>query len=357
MEISFADLGLNPDYEASIGLCRRPFWLAGDREYPLIVHSDYSTLSAFASKIAEAFGRAAVSARLKFGEGDEVVAVAETVGWSLDFPEFIKTFSFNGGIHEIPREMAIPGILISPPIRAIDLEDYLPFEKVAEYRTNYADGNDRAHNIALCSSLLSEVEMGIGETFSFNGYVGPRTQDRGYRKAPTFVGDDTVDDYGGGVCQVSTTLYMAMLKAGFSIAERYCHAQPVSYVPLGFDATVSYGYLDLRMTNSGEAPCLVRVTAGEGELLVEVFSRPVPDLSIEVESRILKEMLAEVPSAPVVGADDPASQAPASGDTGTPKLRNGFLVETVRKWVRDGRVERVERLNTSMYPAEKPKSR
>jgi vancomycin resistance protein YoaR len=137
-----------------------------------------------------------------------------------------------------------------------------------------------------------------------------------------------------------------MLKAGFEATERYCHAKPVTYVPMGLDATVAYGYLDLRMTNPGDAPCLVRATAKGGRLTAEVFGMPLPDLRIEIESKVLKEF-----------PPDAGVQAPVVEGAVAPKLRSGFLVETVRKWVRGGLLERVERLDTSMYPAEKPKTR
>lgn len=346
-----ADLGITPLYEESASSARRPLWLAFRRHHPLLVSVDRQALSAFAQELAERFNEEARDAAFLL-VGDTVTVTPDVAGWTLNTNEFERDFSFNDGIPAILLSYQLPGTETPPSVRASELERYLPFERISSYRTQYAEGNDRAHNIALACEALSQVTVGPGETFSFNEMVGPRTRERGYRKAPTFVGDGTVDDYGGGVCQVSTTLYIAMLKAGFRITERYCHAQPVSYVPLGFDATVAYGYLDMRMTNSGEAPCLVRVTADKGVLTAEVFGQPLPDLAIEVESRILKEMPAEKPAQTEGGSNG----AGGSADHRQPQLRSGFLVETVRKWIRGGQVERVERLNTSLYPPEKPKN-
>ncbi len=345
------DLGINPLYEDSVRNCRRPLWLGFGRDYPLLVSVDEATLSAFASSLATRFNQEPSDASFAI-EGDTVTVVPHITGWTLDVAKLEETLRFDRGLAALPRTLELPGAEVIPGVTASELEAHLPLELVSTYRTTYADGNDRAHNIVLACESLSLVTLGPGETFSFNQVVGPRTKERGYRKAPVFVGADVVDDYGGGVCQVSTTLYLAMLKAGFQIAERYCHAQPVAYVPLGFDATVAYGYLDMRMTNPGESPCLLRATAEKGVLTVEVFGKPVPDLAIEVESRVLKEIPAEQP--PVSG--ESGGEDGAGGDVSEkPNLRSGFLVETVRKWVRGGQVERVERLNTSMYPPEKAK--
>ena len=94
----------------------------------------------------------------------------------------------------------------------------------------------------------------------------PRDAEHGYRKAPIIVGDSVVPGYGGGVCQVSTTLYNAAKKAGLEIVERFPHSMPVDYVHLGMDATVS-GYLDFKFRNNNNHYILIK-TATQGYLLV-----------------------------------------------------------------------------------------
>ena len=154
-------------------------------------------------------------------------------------------------------------------------------------------------------------------------------QERGYRKAGVFIGTSVVDDYGGGVCQVSTTLYVALLKAGFEIVERYNHGMPVSYVPLGMDATVAFDILDLKMKNSTEVPCILKLQAQDGCLTVKVFGKKDPDMVIEIEPKVVKE----IPAQPIDPGDGQTGDGlGGDGLGGTPKLRSGFMVETSRKY-------------------------
>ena len=384
LEASFErDLGVTPDFAATVRGCRRPLWLLSRRECPLVLSADQKKLASFATELSVLFDQEGRDARLGLAPGDKVVVVPEKTGRTLDFAAFEGMFLGDGRLsYRIPETIELPFTETAPRVFARDLERFLPLEKVAEFATYYAEGNDRSFNIGLACVPLSEVTIGPGETFSFNNVVGARTAECGYRKAPTFVGEETVDDFGGGVCQVSTTVYVSMLKAGFSVGERYCHTKPVDYVPMGLDATVTYDYLDLKMTNTADVPCLLRVTAKGGQLRADIYGKPSPNSRIEIESRVLKEFPAQgnslvqavpgrppgtpgssetpVPDAPGVSTPEPGGSGTPSGGAGTgaeKRLRNGFLVETIRRYVRDGRVEKVERLDTSMYPPEKPKVR
>jgi hypothetical protein len=109
------------------------------------------------------------------------------------------------------------------------------------YTTYYKDGPEdgRAHNITKLSVALNFV-VAPGEIWSFNEAVGPRTKERGYLPAPTIVLGEMTESYGGGTCQVSSTLFVAALRAGLEIVERRPHSRPSSYIPKGMDATVSY---------------------------------------------------------------------------------------------------------------------
>mgnify|MGYP005843172321 CR=1 FL=1 len=134
----------------------------------------------------------------------------------------------------------------------------------------------QVQNVRLALAALDGAEVEPGGEFSFTRTVGPWTRDRGYRKAPVSYSGDLTLDWGGGVCQASSTLYNAALLAGLPIGERHRHYWPASYVPPGRDAAVAYPSTDLRFRNPLPAP--VRISAHiEGEsLVVRLFSRARP---------------------------------------------------------------------------------
>ncbi|MCL6451044.1 MAG: VanW family protein [Acetobacteraceae bacterium] len=131
-------------------------------------------------------------------------------------------------------------------------------ELLGEYATFVAGSENRAGNAGLAASLLNYTVVGPGDLFSFNQTVGPRTAERGFRPAPVIVGSGIAMEPGGGVCQVSSTLYNAVLAAGMEVVERHPHGLPVYYVPPGRDATVAYDYLDLKFLNPRKTPVVVR---------------------------------------------------------------------------------------------------
>ncbi len=123
------------------------------------------------------------------------------------------------------------------------------------FSTSFNGGNaPRAHNIALAAAALNGCVLAAGETFSFNARTGPRTAEQGYREAPVILEGEFVAGVGGGVCQVSTTLYNAALLAGMQIAEYHPHSLAVGYVEPSFDAMVSGTACDLKFRNAGAGP-------------------------------------------------------------------------------------------------------
>ncbi|NLN20066.1 MAG: hypothetical protein GX162_12460 [Firmicutes bacterium] len=115
----------------------------------------------------------------------------------------------------------------------------------------------RVHNITMAATLLDGTLLLPGEVFSFNTVVGPRTVERGFRAAPEIVNQEMVWGVGGGICQVSSTLYNAALLSGLQIVERRPHSRPLGYIGLGRDATVYYGAIDFRFANTHSFPILV----------------------------------------------------------------------------------------------------
>ena len=144
---------------------------------------------------------------------------------------------------------------------------------VGSYSTWISGSVQRQSNINLAVKAINNTLLWPGEVFSFNGIVGPRTMLRGYQAAPIIIMGHTAMDFGGGVCQVASTVYNAATAAGLAIVERHQHSKPIHYVPEGKDATVNYGYLDLKFRNSFKTPVIVKVGVAGNQVWVNILGR------------------------------------------------------------------------------------
>jgi vancomycin resistance protein YoaR len=131
--------------------------------------------------------------------------------------------------------------------------------------------SDRAHNILKAGQSTSNIILMPGEEFSYNNLTGPRTGYNGYRNAPVIRNGKLQDGEGGGVCQVSTTIYNAALYAGLEITEVRNHSLPSHYAPKGRDATVSYGYLDFKFENPYNHPIYIKNIVKNGHVTTKIY--------------------------------------------------------------------------------------
>lgn len=145
--------------------------------------------------------------------------------------------------------------------------------KIASYSTSFSSSFfARDHNMELATESINGKLIMPGEIFSFNQCVGERTADRGFMEAPVIVGDDVESGIGGGICQVSSTLYNAILQTGISSLERTNHSLPSSYVPLGLDATVDWNDIDYKFKNTLDYPIYIEAYIENENLYVNIYS-------------------------------------------------------------------------------------
>jgi vancomycin resistance protein YoaR len=160
----------------------------------------------------------------------------------------------------------------------------------ASFFTSYASSSaERKHNIALASKSLNNTFVDVNGEFSFNYTVGERTMKRGYKQAKIIVGGEFVDGVGGGVCQVSTTLYNAVLLAGLKVIEYHPHSLPVSYVAPSFDAMVNSSWADLKFINTTHNPIIIKAVANGERLLIEIWGQKMQEKYVR-ESVVLKTL-------------------------------------------------------------------
>jgi len=200
---------------------------------------------------------------------------------------------------------------------------------IAGFSTTVKDPElNRNHNIALAASMIDGFQLQPGEVFSFDKVLGPRLKSEGYKDARVIRGGKSVPGVAGGICQVSTTLYNAVLRAGLEIIERHPHSQPVDYVPPGLDATVSdEAGLDLRFKNQLDVPVTIGACMEGARLIVEIKAGLPTPRNVQVATEVL-----DVERPRLIGAG--ASDAKVSGG------KNGVRVAVWRSIDIDGTVSR-----------------
>ena len=164
-------------------------------------------------------------------------------------------------------------------------------DRIGTFSTNYTASNvSRSKNVANAARLINGSVLKPGETFSVHDAISPMTEDNGYYNAPSYNNGEVVDSIGGGVCQVSTTLYNAVLRAELEVVERSPHSMVVSYVKPSMDAAIAGDYKDFKFRNNSEVPVLIRGWADSGTLTFIVYGEETrdPDRTVEFESEVLK---------------------------------------------------------------------
>ncbi len=196
-----------------------------------------------------------------------------------------------------PDELSLPYWPKVPTITAAMLE---PIDTVlGEYTTSFATSSrNRASNVETAARTIDGTLLAPGDIFSFNTVVGPRDLENGFKQAPVIVNGQLQPGIGGGICQVSSTMYNAVLLANLQIVERSHHSLPVSYVPSGRDATVAYGAIDFRCKNSLESPVVIDTAVSGRRMTVRILGHgPAPKV------RILRSGIGTLPGRTVTKKD------------------------------------------------------
>ncbi len=202
-------------------------------------------------------------------ENNTVEVVPEQTGRYINKDEAAELLPL---VHEGGDVIKIPYYLSYAEITADTLNEKLFNATLGSYSTNYGGStSNRKANVARAAQLINGTVVASGEVFSFNDTVGDRTVSNGFYTATEYVDGKSVQGIGGGTCQVSTTLYSAVLYADMQIVHRENHVMTVGYVPLGQDATVAYGSVDFKFKNSSDYPVKIAASADGGTIYVSII--------------------------------------------------------------------------------------
>lgn len=245
---------------------------------PLSADVDPDRLYAALIALAPDLEREPVNARL-YVQPEGTVIEPHQVGYRPDI-KATRTQILRASMSRNDRTAHVILESIPPSIAADDLTNIEPLWLLSEFTTTYDDGPEntgRATNIQLAVERINGAVLRPGDMFSLNEETGPRTEADGYQVAPVIIDGELVPGIGGGVSQVTSTIFNAALLAGMEVVEYHSHSRPVSYVPLGRDATVWYGALDLRFRNTWDDLVIVQGSAGDGVLSFKLWSPSPPD--------------------------------------------------------------------------------
>ena len=169
-------------------------------------------------------------------------------------------------------------------VRPQVMEDDVLFQDVlGTYATPHNTNENRNNNLRLACQTIDGLILMPGDEFSFNGTLGQRTAEKGYKPAPAYSGHELTNSYGGGICQVSSTLYSSCLLADMEILSRINHGFPPTYMDKGMDATVSWGGPDFQFRNSSHFPIKIHAETTDEEVRIEILGTDDRDYYIQVE--------------------------------------------------------------------------
>lgn len=240
----------------------------------------------------------------------------------------------------------IPVKKVVPPLTENDIKRWGLDQVLGIYTTKYeVTHKDRVNNLLIASSAINNVIVYPGQNFSFNTWVGPRVTEVGYKEAPVIYMGKLIPGVGGGVCQVSSTLYNASLLANLRIIQRLNHSVPSNYVPLARDATVVYDGVDLIIENNCDNPILLVSNVTPPYLTVAVLGRKTDWKNIGLETKVIENY----PFKTISLADHSLTKGTRKKIINGRKGVKAELWRTIEYF--DGSVKK-ELVNTSIYPAQ-----
>lgn len=293
--------------------------MGSSKKYSLDLTFNDEFVKAFTMNIEREINKSPVNAAIEMKTAGVIKVNADTKGYKLEKEKLDKL------IEDRVKIGANEDIHIKAPVQeteaAITLAALSPINTcISSFSTSIKSSSfTRANNIKISVKAINGKVLIPGETFSFNEVVGERTEKRGYMEAPVIIGNKVESGIGGGICQVSSTLYNAILRAGIQNIDRTHHSLPSSYVGLGFDATVDWGNIDLKFTNTLNWPIYIEGYVKNNRLYINIFSN----------SNLSKKKY-------VVESD-------------IDKNNNGYKVKVIRKTYENGMLINSEFISNDLY--------
>jgi vancomycin resistance protein YoaR len=290
---------------------------------PATIEFSRSKLAQSLSVLAKQTDREAKDALLSVAENTKSVSVSPAVeGRKLDVDQ-TATLAFQTPTTNLAF---VIDMVFDKQLPKVPNEHFTHINTLlASYSTHFkAWDGERNENLRLAATRIHGTVLKPGEIFSYNQAVGHRTQQEGFRMAPVILDGKLVPDWGGGVCQVSSTLYNAVLLADLDIVERSNHGRAIGYVPLGFDATVVDDQIDFKFKNNLAHPIVLYSTITDTELVFSILGdakdAPPPIELDYVVHKVIEPIEIKQPDATLEVGKEEVDESP----------QRGFRVSTYR---------------------------
>lgn len=319
------------------------------KAYTLTVQYDFSNIAAQVAALAEQIDQPVQNA--SFGQIDKeqhtVTMVEAQDGTTVDQEKLIAsiTSAIMNGSHDEPIQIPVNSVPASLT------KDHLELMETTATTSFKGSSSNRKYNIRKGVDLINGTVLEPGETFSANGVLGTRTIANGWKMANAYVGGTTEEQAGGGVCQLSSTLYNAVVKADLEIVSRRNHSMPVSYIRKGLDATINSvgNIIDFKFRNNTETNVIIFAWTSGNDLYFKIY-RCQFDTDEYDEIRLTSEKTETIyPSGEMVVEIDPT--LPAGTEKIVVERKNGERWQSYKNYYKNGSLVKTEKLAVSTYNA------
>jgi len=294
---------------------------ATPRDYPVVISYNREDLEQVIRELESQFDIPAKDARIVWRD-DSLEYIPHENGRKLDVEATLRRlerFLAAGKLGPVPVAFKT----IHPRIKLNDVKAVR--DTLSVYVTTFDPSQvARTNNLKRAAASIDGTILMPDQVFSLSEVLGPRSEKDGYQKAPVIANNRVIQDVGGGICQVATTLYNAVIQAGLEIVERRPHSRPISYAPPGLDATISSSSgLDMKFRNNTDFPVMISMSIDNNKLVARIFGcQAHADRKIRVET-VKKEIQPRV-----VVKEDPT--LPPGSRVIKQAGKKGYLVRTYR---------------------------
>lgn len=306
----------------------------------VVINYDKNKLKAEMEKIAKEIDVDVKDATLDIS-GEKVKVIPDSDGLKMDISKSMENFDNQTKKGNYKNELVVkvtPAKVKKEQLANIDTN-------LGTYSTTFKTSQiNRSINIKLATDSISNVLLMPGETFSFNKHTGKRSKENGYKSAPVIMEGEMEEDYGGGVCQVSSTLYNSVLYAGLEIVNVKNHTIPSSYVPKGRDATVADSGIDFLFKNNLKHPVYIKNYVSGNQIVCNIYGSAEDKQNITISTK-----LDGVSQTTMKRVNDPTM--PKGKEKVDKSGRNAYSVSTYRTFNdANGKKIKTEKIANSYYP-------